>query len=111
MLRPGWTYYERHMMEDREIVLEELKKYRFAHRGLHDKPEVPENSLLAFERACERGFGIEFDVHLTKNGKLAVMHDSGLKRVTTVRSDHLPVIPYRVHYHLPHRYDHRRDNP
>ena len=84
-------------MKNRNIVLEELKKYRFAHRGLHDKPEVPENSLLAFERACERGFGIEFDVHLTKNGKLAVMHDSGLKRVTTVRSDHLPVIPENAH--------------
>jgi glycerophosphoryl diester phosphodiesterase len=85
------------VMKDRNIILEELKKYRFAHRGLHDKPEVPENSLLAFERACERGFGIEFDVHLTKNGKLAVMHDSGLKRVTTVRSDHLPVIPENAH--------------
>lgn len=78
---------------DRTSVLEELKKYRYAHRGLHQKPHVPENSMMAFEKACDRGFGIEFDVHLTKDGKLAVIHDSGLKRVTTVRSDHLPVLP------------------
>ena len=84
-------------MKDRKIVLEELKKYRFAHRGLHHKPDVPENSLMAFEKAFEKGFGIEFDVHLTKNNKLAVIHDSGLKRVTTVRSDHLPVIPENAH--------------
>ena len=84
-------------MKDRNIVLEELKKYRFAHRGLHHKPDVPENSLLAFEKAFEKGFGAEFDVHLTKNNKLAVIHDSGLKRVTTVRSDHLPVIPENAH--------------
>ncbi|MCR4709280.1 MAG: hypothetical protein K5653_03390 [Clostridiales bacterium] len=80
-------------MTDRETVLSEILKYRFAHRGLHHKPEVPENSLLAFEKAFEKGFGIEFDVHLTSDGKLAVIHDSGLRRVTTVRDDHLPVIP------------------
>lgn len=77
----------------REDVLKELLKYRYAHRGLFHKPDVPENSLMAFRMACEKGFGIEFDVHLTKDGKLAVLHDSGLKRVTTVRSDHLPVVP------------------
>ena len=77
----------------REDILKELLKYRYAHRGLFRKPDVPENSLMAFRMACEKGFGIEFDVHLTKDGKLAVLHDSGLKRVTTVRSDHLPVVP------------------
>ncbi len=80
-------------MRDRKSMIEELKKYRYAHRGLHHKPDVPENSLMAFKKACEKGFGIELDVHLTKDSKLAVIHDSGLKRVTTVRSDHLPVIP------------------
>ena len=80
-------------MSDRKTVLSEILKYRYAHRGLFHKPEMPENSLLAFRMACEKGFGIEFDVHLTKDGKLAVLHDNGLKRVTSVRSDHLPVIP------------------
>lgn len=77
----------------KEDVLKELMKHRYAHRGLHHKPDVPENSLSAFEKAFEKGFGVEFDVHLTYDGKLAVIHDSGLRRVTTVRSDHLPVLP------------------
>ena len=57
-----------------------LKKYRYAHRGYHDKPVVPENSLPAFRRAIERGFGAELDVHLMKDGHLAVIHDASLKR-------------------------------
>ena len=77
----------------KEDVLRELLKYRYAHRGLHHKPTVPENSLMAIGLAAEKGFGIELDVHLTRDGKLAVMHDHGLKRVTTVRSDHLAVVP------------------
>lgn len=79
-------------MEKAEII-EELKKHRYAHRGLFTKPICPENSLMAFGKAAELGFGIEFDVHLTCDGKLAVIHDSGLKRVTTVRADHKPVTP------------------
>ena len=45
-----------------------LGKYYYAHRGLHDaKNGVPENSLLAFRRAVEHGYGTELDVHLTKD--------------------------------------------
>lgn len=58
-----------------------LRQYRYAHRGFHDKPRIPENSLPAFRRAAERGFGAELDVHLTRDGRLAVIHDSSLKRV------------------------------
>ncbi len=61
---------------------ETLRKYRYAHRGYHDKPSVPENSMPAFERAIERGWGAELDVHLLKDGGLAVFHDSDLKRCT-----------------------------
>lgn len=57
-----------------------LKKYRYAHRGYHDKPVIPENSLPAFRRAIERGWGAELDVHLLKDGTLAVFHDSDLAR-------------------------------
>jgi hypothetical protein len=53
-----------------------LRQYRYAHRGFHRKPEIPENSLPAFRRALERGWGAELDVHLLKDGTLAVMHDS-----------------------------------
>ncbi len=84
-------------MTDRETILSEILKHRYAHRGLFHKPDVPENSLLAFKMACEKGFGIEFDVHLTKDGRLAVIHDTGLRRVTTVRSDHLAVTPENAH--------------
>ena len=42
---------------------------------------MPENSLAAFRRAVEHGFGAELDVHLMADGELAVVHDSSLKRV------------------------------
>ena len=64
--------------------LEILRKYRFAHRGYHDKPTIPENSLPAFRRAIERGWGAELDVHLMKDGTLAVIHDSSLLRTAGV---------------------------
>ena len=60
---------------------EKLQGVRYAHRGFHDKPSVPENSLPAFRRAAEAGYGAELDVHLTKDGRLAVVHDSDLTRV------------------------------
>ena len=59
---------------------EKLKTYRYAHRGYHNKPTVPENSMAAFRAAVERGWGAELDVHLMKDGSLAVIHDSSLKR-------------------------------
>ena len=59
---------------------ETLKRYRYAHRGYHDKPTIPENSMTAFRRAVEHGWGAELDVHLMKDGNLAVIHDSSLKR-------------------------------
>ena len=52
----------------------------YAHRGYHDKPAVPENSLAAFKRAIARGWGAELDVHLIKDGTLVVFHDSELER-------------------------------
>ena len=36
----------------------------YAHRGLHGEG-IPENSLPAFKRATEMGFGIELDVQLS----------------------------------------------
>ena len=54
----------------------------FAHRGLHSSPDIPENSLAAFRKAVMHGYGAELDVHLLRDGTLAVLHDSGLKRMT-----------------------------
>ncbi|MCF2618997.1 glycerophosphodiester phosphodiesterase [Oscillibacter valericigenes] len=60
-----------------------LEHRRYAHRGLHDSAGgVPENSLAAFRRAVRRGYGAELDVHLLRDGTLAVFHDSDLRRMT-----------------------------
>ena len=58
-----------------------LEHRRYAHRGLHCSADsVPENSLAAFRRAIRHGYGAELDVHLMKDGKLAVIHDASLLR-------------------------------
>ena len=54
-----------------------------AHRGLFDNGcGIPENSVPAFAKASEMGFGIETDVQMTKDGVLVVFHDDTLKRMT-----------------------------
>lgn len=60
---------------------------RYAHRGWHMKPAVPENSLAAFRRALDKGWGAELDVHLLKDGTLAVFHDSDLRRCAGEEGD------------------------
>ena len=54
----------------------------YAHRGLHDNAsEAPENSMAAFRKAVESGYGIELDIQLTKDGEVVVFHDFTLERV------------------------------
>jgi glycerophosphoryl diester phosphodiesterase len=54
----------------------------YAHRGLHDnKTDAPENSLEAFRKAVEAGFGIELDVQLSKDRVPVVFHDFTLQRI------------------------------
>ena len=53
----------------------------FAHRGLHSKTHgIPENSMSAFRAAIQKNYGIELDLHLTRDGELVVFHDDDLKR-------------------------------
>ena len=59
--------------------MKELKGWSYAHRGLH-KEGVPENSMAAFRAAVDKGYGVELDIHLMKDGNLAVIHDASLKR-------------------------------
>lgn len=60
----------------------------YAHRGLYDNDsEAPENSLEAFRRAVESGYGIEFDVQLSKDGIPVVFHDASLKRMCGVEGN------------------------
>lgn len=55
-----------------------------AHRGLWTKGGAPENSLAAFQAACEAGYGIELDVQLSSDGEAMVFHDDDLARMTGV---------------------------
>lgn len=53
----------------------------WAHRGA--SAYAPENTLAAFEMAVDmKADGIELDVQRTKDGKLVVIHDETLKRVS-----------------------------
>ncbi len=59
-----------------------LNNMYIAHRGFHTSDsEVPENSLSSFKKAIENGYDIEIDIHVTKDGKVAVFHDDTLKRM------------------------------
>jgi glycerophosphoryl diester phosphodiesterase len=52
-----------------------------AHRG--DSAHRPENTLAAFAAALEIGAALaEFDVHLTRDGEVVVIHDATLDRTT-----------------------------
>ncbi|MDE1455058.1 glycerophosphodiester phosphodiesterase family protein, partial [Bacillus paralicheniformis] len=52
-----------------------------AHRGA--SAYAPENTFAAFEKAVELGADfIELDVQLTKDGRLAVIHDDKVDRTT-----------------------------
>ncbi len=54
----------------------------YAHRGLHDnESKAPENSMEAFKRAVDAGYGIEMDVQLSKDQVPVVFHDFTLERV------------------------------
>ena len=93
-----------------------LAGFRYAHRGYFEQPRsasrypknelstplwrddirkiqkagdilIPENSMSAFERAVQYGFGAELDVHLAKDGSLPVVHDSNLLRMTGREGD------------------------
>ena len=62
-----------------------FEKVYIAHRGLHDISKgIPENSLTAFQRAAQAGYGMEMDLQLTRDGKLVVFHDATLQRMCGV---------------------------
>lgn len=59
-----------------------LKPLIFAHRGA--SAYAPENTLSAFLLAAEqRADGIEFDVKVTRDGRVIVLHDQTLDRTTS----------------------------
>lgn len=57
----------------------------YAHRGASG--HCPENTLAAFAEAIDLGAtGIETDVHMTKDGRLVLIHDASLKRTTGINA-------------------------
>ena len=65
-----------------------------AHRGYRDMNRQRwENTLSAFDAAIERGFAIECDLHLSKDGVPVVFHDLELKRLTAEQGS---VVEYTV---------------
>ena len=62
-----------------------LLNTHYAHRGLHDnETDAPENSIAAFQKAVDAGYGIELDVQLTRDRIPVVFHDETLDRVCGV---------------------------
>ena len=58
-----------------------MEQHIMAHRGASGY--APENTLEAFELAVKMGaYGVELDVHLTKDGELVVAHDETIERVS-----------------------------
>lgn len=57
--------------------------------NLPQNPEgnFPENSYAAIKRAADLGYGIEFDVHLTKDDIPVVFHDDTLNRICGVKGN------------------------
>jgi len=59
---------------------------RIAHRGASGAGLAPENTLAAFEKAIQIGVdALEIDVHITRDGRIVVLHDPSLDRTTSHR--------------------------
>ncbi len=82
---------------ERKGILSPFLGRYVAHRGLFDNNNGPrENSMEAFEKAIENGYGIELDIQLSRDGTLVVFHDETLlrmcknaKRVTDLTAEEL----------------------
>ena len=51
----------------------------YIHRGLAKK-KLKENTLAAFKYSFKKGYGIETDIHCTKDDKIVCFHDFNLRR-------------------------------
>ena len=56
----------------------------FAHRGVHNNIDIPENSIKSIKQALKNNYNIELDIQLTKDNILVVFHDENLKRMTNI---------------------------
>ncbi len=58
-----------------------------AHRGIFNNIDIPENSLLAFQKAITLNIPIELDIQLTKDNIIVVFHDKNLYRMTGINKN------------------------
>ena len=72
-----------------------------AHRGLHND-KYTENGLNAFRNAIDNDLAFEYDIHLTKDNELVVMHDENLLRTTGKEGiiEHLTLKEIKDNYKL-----------
>lgn len=69
------------MTADAAAFLDRDRAFVIAHRG--GSRLAPENTLAAFENAARLGVdGFELDVHVSRDGRAVVIHDSTLDRTT-----------------------------
>ena len=71
----------------------------YYYRGYYNNKDIAENSMSAFNKCIEKGYGIELDVQLTKDEQLVVFHDDSLKRmanidITVTNSDYEELAKY-----------------
>lgn len=90
--------------------MKEILNKPIAHRGLHDgNMSIPENTLVAFEKAIEKKYPIELDIQIIKDGTLVVFHDTNLIRScnkkirteTLVYSDLKEISIFNTQYTIP----------
>ena len=55
------------------------------HRGIVSK-NYKENLLKSFKQSFKKGYGIETDIHVTKDDKFICFHDFTLNRIFNDRS-------------------------
>jgi glycerophosphoryl diester phosphodiesterase len=75
-----------------------------AHRGLHDAAQgIIENTRSAFAAAIARGFAIECDIQLTRDGEAVVFHDftadrltSGTGKLSEMTAGAVQALPFRA---------------
>lgn len=59
----------------------DFQNHVYAHRGYYND-DFPENTIGAFARAVNHGYGIELDVQITKDHQVVVCHDYNLLRAS-----------------------------
>lgn len=76
-----WIFDRLFALIPRRLAPDAVEPLLVGHRGVFGHPEVQENTFAAFDIAIARGGGIEFDLHLTRDGVVVVHHDATLLRV------------------------------